>query len=83
MIREIDVLTGVETSRALTAEEQAKADANTAEEIANAPAPYVAKRREEYDKLNQFEMQFDDQRDGTTTWVDAINGIKDKYPKEI
>ncbi len=43
---------------------------------------YSDKRKEEYDKLNQFEMQFDDQRDGTTTWVDAINGIKEKYPKE-
>ena len=43
---------------------------------------YSDKRKEEYTKLNQFEMQFDDQRDGTTTWVDAINGIKDKYPKE-
>lgn len=35
----------------------------------------------EYDKLNQFEMQFNDQRDGTTTWVDAINDIKAMYPK--
>ncbi len=43
---------------------------------------YQRDRKKEYDKLNQFEMQFDDQRDGTTTWVDAINGIKDKYPKE-
>ncbi len=43
---------------------------------------YARKRKVEYAKLNQFEMQFDDQRDGTTTWVDAINGIKDKYPKE-
>jgi hypothetical protein len=43
---------------------------------------YKEDRKLEYDKLNQFEMQFDDQRDGTTTWVDAINGIKDKYPKE-
>jgi hypothetical protein len=42
---------------------------------------YARKRKVEYAKLNQFEMQFDDQRDGTTTWVDAINGIKDKYPK--
>ncbi len=42
---------------------------------------YQRDRKVEYDKLNQFEMQFDDQRDGTTTWVDAINGIKDKYPK--
>jgi len=43
---------------------------------------YARNRRIEYDQLNQFEMQFDDQRDSTTTWVDAINTIKDKYPKE-
>ena len=42
---------------------------------------YKVKRKAEYDKLNQFEMQFDDQRDGTTTWVDAINEIKGRYPK--
>jgi outer membrane cobalamin receptor len=42
---------------------------------------YTEKRKEEYDSLNQFEMQFDDQRDGTTTWVDAINAIKAKFPK--
>lgn len=42
---------------------------------------YSEKRKEEYDKLNQFEMQFNDQRDGTTTWVDAINDIKARYPK--
>ncbi len=42
---------------------------------------YARKRKAEYDQLNQYEMQFDDQRDGTTTWVDAINAIKAKYPK--
>ena len=42
---------------------------------------YARQRKAEYDKLNQFEMQFNDQRDGTTTWVDAINDIKAKYPK--
>ena len=42
---------------------------------------YADKRKTEYDQLNQFEMQFDDQRDGTATWVDAINTIKDKHPK--
>jgi len=42
---------------------------------------YARNRRAEYDKLNQFEMQFDDQLNGTTTWVDAINDIKAKYPK--
>ena len=39
------------------------------------------KRKAEYDQLNQYEMMFDDKRDGTTTWVDKINEIKGKYPK--
>ena len=38
-------------------------------------------RKQEYDKLNQWEMQFDDNRDGTTTWVDSINEIKERFPK--
>ena len=42
---------------------------------------YARLRKVEYAKLNQFEMQFDDQRDSTTTWVDAVNAIKAKYPK--
>ena len=42
---------------------------------------YQRDRKAEYNKLNQFEMQFDDQRDGTTTWVDTINEIKARYPK--
>ena len=42
---------------------------------------YARSRKQEYDKLNQFEMQFDDNRDGTTTWVDSINEIKSQFPK--
>ena len=42
---------------------------------------YARNRKKEYDQLNQFEMQFDDDRDGTTTWVDTINEIKGRYPK--
>jgi len=42
---------------------------------------YARNRKAEYDQLNQFEMQFDDNRDGTTTWVDAINEIKGRHPK--
>jgi hypothetical protein len=42
---------------------------------------YARKRKAEYDQLNQFEMQFDDKRDGTTTWVDKINEIKGRHPK--
>ena len=54
----------------------------------NTPTAYSApvktweeNRQEAYDNLNQFEMQFDDQRDSTTTWVDAIDAIKAKHPK--
>ena len=43
---------------------------------------YARKRKVEYDLLNQDEMRFDDHRDSTTTWVDKINEIKAKYPKE-
>ena len=42
---------------------------------------YARSRKEEYDKLNQWEMHFDDQRDGTSTWVDSINEIKVRFPK--
>ena len=42
---------------------------------------YKSERLAEYAKLNQFEMQFDDQRDSTTTWVDAVNAIKAQFPK--
>jgi len=34
-----------------------------------------------YQELNQDEMRFDDQVNGTTTWVDAINAIKAAHPK--
>ena len=46
-----------------------------------AKTKYQRDRKAEYDQLNQFEMQFDDKRDGTTTWADAINAIKKKFPK--
>ena len=42
---------------------------------------YARARATEYSALNQFEMQFDDQQNNTTTWVDAINDIKARLPK--
>ena len=42
---------------------------------------YARNRKAEYEQLNQFEMQFDDQLNGTTTWVDTINEIKGRHPK--
>ena len=43
----------------------------------------IKRRQEEYAKLNQFAMQFDDSVNGTTTWIDAINEIKAKYQKPV
>jgi len=46
-----------------------------------ASTEYARARATEYAALNQFEMQFDDQQNNTTTWVDAINDIKARFPK--
>jgi len=43
---------------------------------------YRGKRQLEYPNIaDQLDMQYHDQLDGTTTWEDAINAIKTKYPK--
>jgi len=42
---------------------------------------YARDRKAEYNKLNQDEMRYDDIKNSTTTWVDAIDAIKAKYPK--
>ena len=39
------------------------------------------RRIDAYRELNQDEMRFDDQVNGTTTWVDAILAIKAAHPK--
>ena len=61
-------------------------DAEIATEMARLQAvydsqEYARNRKAEYDQLNQFEMQFDDDRDSTSTWVDKINEIKGRHPK--
>ena len=43
---------------------------------------YARNRRAEYDALNQLEMQYDDKKNSTTTWDDAIDAIKTKWPKD-
>ena len=48
---------------------------------AEAALTYADRRKVKYDALSQFEMQFDDATNGTTTWVDAINAIKAEFPK--
>ena len=61
-------------------------DAEIATELTRLQAAYDAQayarsRKAAYDLLNQFEMQFDDADNGTTTWIDAINAIKQEFPK--
>lgn len=42
---------------------------------------YSRLRKVEYNKFNQDEMRYDDLINGTTTWQDAIQAIKQQYPK--
>ena len=43
---------------------------------------YKSKRREAYpSQQEQFDMQYWDQVNGTTTWKDAIAKVKSDYPK--
>lgn len=43
---------------------------------------YQRKRAREYPSIQeQLDMQYWDSVNGTTTWQDAINAIKTKYPK--
>lgn len=49
---------------------------------ANKKMEYARNRRQEYMKLNQFELMYDDKINGTNTWVEAIQAIKAKFPKD-
>jgi hypothetical protein len=43
---------------------------------------YSRSRKIEYDKLNQFELMYDDKVHSTDKWTEAIVAIKLKYPKQ-
>ena len=44
---------------------------------------YKEQRAAEYPSIeDQQDMQFHDAVNGTTTWKDAIQSVKDKYPKK-
>jgi len=42
---------------------------------------YARLRKDKYNLLNQDEMRYDDVKNSTTTWVDAIDAIKVAHPK--
>ena len=46
-----------------------------------AKTQYSKLRKAKYDLLNQDEMRYDDLKNSTTTWVDAIDAIKAEFPK--
>ena len=42
---------------------------------------YSRKRKTAYDKLNQYELMYDDKVNSTDKWGEAITSIKTKFPK--
>jgi len=80
-ITDISAYQSIIDGHATAKAEQAQADADAAV-AAEAAKGWSEKRKAKYDALNQFEMQYDDQVNSTTTWVDAIAAIKAEIPKE-
>lgn len=78
-----------DTAGVFDAEGNAVAIDNTLvqEEIARLQTEYASKeyqrlRAKEYPSIKeQMDMQYWDSVNGTTTWQDAINAVKAKYPK--
>ena len=64
-------ITDTDLSTLRNQQEQTRLDALT----------YSDKRKAKYDLLNQDEMRYDDVKNSTTTWVDAIDAIKAAHPK--
>ena len=55
---------------------------NTAIETLVASEAYKVNRAKEYPSIQeQLDMQYWDAINGTTTWQDAIDVVKNKYPK--
>ena len=76
-IDDIEWLNG--TTPISTAEIQTKLDELTADYEASA---YAIARRDAYPTIKeQLDMMYHDQVNGTTTWKDAINAIKQEIPK--
>ena len=61
--------------------EQECIDGVTSLQAAYDALEYSRNRKSAYDLLNQDEMRYDDVKNSTTTWVDAIDAIKLQFPK--
>ena len=58
-----------------------KIEGNSIETMDIHTPTYQELRKVEYDKLNQFELQYNDLKNGTNTWHEAIEVIKQNIPK--
>lgn len=47
------------------------------------PIRYALLRKDAYQKLNQDELRYNDMMNGTNTWGEAIELIKETYPKPV
>jgi hypothetical protein len=55
---------------------------NAAQKAQDAQERYKRRRQRDYPSIRQqLDMMYWDAVDGTTTWVDEITRIKEKYPK--
>tara|TARA_R100000951_G_C2494294_1_gene135435 strand:+ start:165 stop:476 length:312 start_codon:yes stop_codon:yes gene_type:complete len=75
-----DVIVWVDTEQTQPTDSELQAEMARLQVIYDSQE-YARKRKIEYEKLNQFELQYDDQVNGTTTWKDAIAQIKTDFPK--
>ncbi len=75
----LDWLSGNDKPKPTQAELEAECDRLQAEWVAK---QYQRDRAKAYPSLaDQMDMQYWDKINGTTTWADAIQAVKDKYPK--
>ena len=75
-----DVLTWIDAVQSEPTQAEIDAEVTRLQAVYDSQA-YARNRKAEYDQLNQYEMQFDDKENSTTTWVDKINEIKGRHPK--
>ena len=79
----VNAKTGENIIRDLTSEEETKYNENiVAAKQAKEANQYKRDRAKEYPSWqDQMDMQYWDKINNTSTWQDAVQAVKDKYPK--
>ncbi len=75
-----DTLEWVDTEQTQPTQAEVDAEVTRLQGVYDGQA-YARARKAKYDLLNQDEMRYDDTKNSTTTWVDAIDAIKVAHPK--